>query len=83
MLGARRAAARGRRLALANALGRSLSTRQAAQMEMEVVDRLRAIPDGLGIGDIVASGRVKVSCSAVGSDMSIGASPRSFAHCRT
>jgi hypothetical protein len=61
MLGTRRAAAAAARLqAPTRVFGRSLSMRQAAQMETEVLDRLRAIPDGLGVGDIVASGRVKV-----------------------
>lgn len=68
MLGARRAAAAAaaRLRAPARVFGRSLSTRQAAQMETEVVDRLRAIADGLGVGDIVASGRVKVRAALPG-----------------
>lgn len=51
--------ARCQRLALGRS-GRRLSTRQAAQMETEVMDCLRAIPDGLGLGNIVSGGRVKV-----------------------
>ncbi|RLN96234.1 hypothetical protein BBJ28_00009125 [Nothophytophthora sp. Chile5] len=38
---------------------RALSTRRAAQMETEVMERLRTVPDGLGLGNIVSLGRVK------------------------
>eukprot|EP00644_Phytophthora_capsici_P009309 jgi/Phyca11/533350/estExt2_fgenesh1_pg.C_PHYCAscaffold_130041 len=38
---------------------RALSTRQAAQLETQVLDKLRGISDGLGLGDIVSLGRVK------------------------
>ncbi|KAJ0405266.1 hypothetical protein ATCC90586_009773 [Pythium insidiosum] len=35
------------------------TARRAAELETEVLERLRAIPDGLGLGDIVTLGRVK------------------------
>ncbi|KAG6615852.1 putative ATPase, nucleotide-binding [Phytophthora cinnamomi] len=38
---------------------RALSTRQAAQLETQVLGKLRGVPDGLGLGDIVSLGRVK------------------------
>ncbi|EGZ29479.1 hypothetical protein PHYSODRAFT_473972 [Phytophthora sojae] len=38
---------------------RALSTRQAAQMETQVLEKLRGVSDGLGLGDIVSLGRVK------------------------
>lgn len=40
-------------------VGRALSTRQAAQLETEVLEKLRGVQDGLGLGDIVSLGRVK------------------------
>lgn len=46
-------------------LGRSLrafSVRQAVQLESHVLAKLRGVSDGLGMGDIVSSGRVKVRC---------------------
>jgi hypothetical protein len=39
---------------------RFFSVRRAAELETQVVDHMRSIPDGLGLGDIVALGRVKV-----------------------
>ncbi|EEY69665.1 uncharacterized protein PITG_19045 [Phytophthora infestans T30-4] len=36
-----------------------VSTRQAAQLEMQVLQKLRSVSDGLGLGDIVSLGRVK------------------------
>jgi hypothetical protein len=39
---------------------RALSTRQAAQLESQVLEKLRGVSDGLGLGDIVSLGRVKV-----------------------
>ncbi|GLD93415.1 hypothetical protein PINS_up002007 [Pythium insidiosum] len=35
------------------------TARRTAELETEVLERLRAIPDGLGLGDIVTLGRVK------------------------
>ncbi|ETP32736.1 hypothetical protein, variant 4 [Phytophthora nicotianae P10297] len=39
---------------------RALSSRQAAQLETQVLEKLRGVSDGLGLGDIVSLGRVKV-----------------------
>ena len=39
---------------------RTFSTRQVAQLETQVLDKLRSVSDGLGLGDIVSLGRVKV-----------------------
>ncbi|RMX63035.1 hypothetical protein DD238_005178 [Peronospora effusa] len=38
---------------------RALSTRQVAQLETQVLEKLRSVSDGLGLGDIVSLGRVK------------------------
>ncbi|CAI5746979.1 unnamed protein product [Peronospora destructor] len=38
---------------------RALSTRQVAQLETQVLEKLRSVSDGLGMGDIVSLGRVK------------------------
>ncbi|KAG7396423.1 hypothetical protein PHYBOEH_002291 [Phytophthora boehmeriae] len=46
-------------LLLPRRLWRELSTRQAAQMETEVMERLCSVPDGLGLGNIVSLGRIK------------------------
>ena len=39
---------------------RAFSVRQAVQLETQVLEKLRGVSDGLGMGDIVSSGRVKV-----------------------
>ena len=39
---------------------RTFSTRQVAQLETQALDKLRSVSDGLGMGDIVSLGRVKV-----------------------
>lgn len=39
---------------------RALSSRQAALLETQVMDQMRTIQDGLGLGDIASLGRVKV-----------------------
>lgn len=44
----------------AGGMQRALSTRQAALLETQVMEQLRAVPDGLGLGDIASLGRVKV-----------------------
>uniref|UniRef100_M4C191 MIP18 family-like domain-containing protein n=1 Tax=Hyaloperonospora arabidopsidis (strain Emoy2) TaxID=559515 RepID=M4C191_HYAAE len=38
---------------------RAFSVRQAVQLETQVLEKLRGVSDGLGMGDIVSSGRVK------------------------
>lgn len=47
---------------------RALSTRQAAQMETQVLEKLRGVSDGLGLGDIVSLGRVKVAIDTLWND---------------
>lgn len=42
------------------------TARQAAEMESQVLERMRSIQDGLGLGDIVTLGRVKVCCGSMG-----------------
>lgn len=39
---------------------RALSSRQAALLETQVMEQMRTIQDGLGLGDIASLGRVKV-----------------------
>lgn len=39
---------------------RALSSRQAALLETQVMEQLRTIQDGLGLGDIASLGRIKV-----------------------
>ncbi|CAH0519513.1 unnamed protein product [Peronospora belbahrii] len=41
---------------------RAFSTRQVAQFETQVLEKLRSVSDGLGLGNIVSLGRVKDLC---------------------
>lgn len=44
---------------------RALSSRQAALLETQVMEQMRTIQDGLGLGDIASLGRVKVCTCAL------------------